>query len=135
MQQSFRRDLLEGARFLFVRKDRKRAKVLYFDGTGVCVFAKRLSTGQFLAPWKMAEKQISLSELALFIEGATLGSGSARPCCARGLEDDAGRDRGLVRMVRDFLALGHVRRPKTSRWCGHWSRYGCRRAPAKGSAG
>jgi transposase len=71
VQQSFQRDLLEGDLFLFVGKDRKRAKVLYFDGTGLCVFAKRLSTGQFLAPWKMAQKQISLSELALFIEGAT----------------------------------------------------------------
>lgn len=71
VHQSFKRDLLEGDLFLFVGKDRKRAKVLYFDGTGLCLFAKRLSSGQFLAPWKMAQKQISLSELALFIEGAT----------------------------------------------------------------
>lgn len=71
VQQELKRDLLEGDLFLFVGKDRKRAKVLYFDGTGLCVFAKRLSTGQFLAPWKMTQKQISLSELALFIEGAT----------------------------------------------------------------
>ena len=71
VQQSFKRDLLEGDLFLFVGKDRKRAKVLYFDGTGLCLFAKRLSSGQFLAPWKMGQKQISLSELALFIEGAT----------------------------------------------------------------
>ena len=32
--------------------DRKRAKVLYFDGTGLCVFAKRLETGKFAAPWQ-----------------------------------------------------------------------------------
>ena len=71
VQHAFERDLLEGDLFLFVGKDRKRAKVLYFDGTGLCLFAKRLSSGQFLAPWKMSQKQISLSELALFIEGAT----------------------------------------------------------------
>ena len=71
VQQAFKRDLLEGDLFLFVGKDRKRAKVLYFDGTGLCLFAKRLSSGQFLAPWKMGQKQLSLSELALFIEGAT----------------------------------------------------------------
>jgi transposase len=70
VQQELKRDLLEGDLFVFVGKDRKRAKVLYFDGTGLCLFAKRLSTGQFLAPWKMTQKQISLSELALFIEGA-----------------------------------------------------------------
>jgi transposase len=71
VQQAFKRDLLEGDLFLFVGKDRKRAKVLYFDGTGLCLFAKRLSAGQFLAPWKMGQKQLTLSELALFIEGAT----------------------------------------------------------------
>jgi len=71
VEQAFGRDLTHGDLFLFVGKDRKRAKVLYFDGTGLCLFAKRLSSGHFLAPWKMAQKQLSLSELALFIEGAT----------------------------------------------------------------
>ena len=68
--EQMKREVLTGDLFLFVSADRKRAKVLYFDGTGLCLFAKRLSTGQFLAPWKMTQKQISLSELALFIEGA-----------------------------------------------------------------
>lgn len=71
VQQHFERDLLEGDLFLFVGKDRKRAKVLYFDGTGLCLFAKRLSSGHFPAPWKMSKKQLSLSELSLFIEGAS----------------------------------------------------------------
>ena len=71
VQQYFERDLLEGDLFLFVGKDRKRAKVLYFDGTGLCLFCKRLSSGQFPAPWKMAKKRLSLSELSLFIEGAS----------------------------------------------------------------
>ena len=71
VEQAFKRDLSHGDLFLFVGKDRKRAKVLYFDGTGLCLFAKRLSSGHFLAPWKMTQKHLSLSELALFIEGAT----------------------------------------------------------------
>lgn len=45
--------------------DRKRAKVLYFDRMGLCSLAKRLNAGQFLT-----QKQIPLSELTLFIEGA-----------------------------------------------------------------
>jgi transposase len=34
------RQVLTGDLFLFVGRDRRRAKVLYFDGTGMCLFAK-----------------------------------------------------------------------------------------------
>lgn len=71
VEQEMKRQMTEGDLFLFVAKNRKRAKVLYFDGTGICLFAKRLNTGQFLAPWKMPRNQLTLSELALFIEGAS----------------------------------------------------------------
>ena len=40
--EQVKKDLLSGDLYLFVSKDRKRAKVLYFDGTGMCLFAKRL---------------------------------------------------------------------------------------------
>ena len=65
-----KRDLLEGDLFLFVGRDRKRAKVLYFDGTGLCLLSKRLEQGQFGAPWKQRRSEMTLSELALFIEGS-----------------------------------------------------------------
>jgi transposase len=71
VEQSMKRKLLDGDLFLFVSKNRKRSKVLYFDGTGLCLFAKRMEVGNtFLAPWKMKRPQLTLSELALFIEGA-----------------------------------------------------------------
>jgi transposase len=70
------RQVLTGDLFLFVGRDRRRAKVLYFDGTGMCLFAKRLEKGQFSAAWKRAKSssgyEMTLSELALFIEG-TMG--------------------------------------------------------------
>src|SRR5262245_54980271 len=47
-----KRDAMTGELFLFVGKDRRRAKVLFFDGTGLCVFAKRLSRGTFGAIWE-----------------------------------------------------------------------------------
>ena len=71
VEQSMKRALLDGDLFVFVSKNRKRSKVLYFDGTGLCLFAKRMEAGHsFLAPWKMARDELTLSELALFIEGA-----------------------------------------------------------------
>ena len=64
-----------GAIFLFVAKSRTRAKALYFDGTGVCLFAKRLEIGRFAAPWQQAatrELTLTRTELALFFEGSEL---------------------------------------------------------------
>jgi transposase len=70
--------VLTGDLFLFVGRDRKRAKVLYFDGTGMCLLAKRLEKGQFSAAWKRAKSrrgfEMTLSELALFIEGSELAA-------------------------------------------------------------
>lgn len=61
-------DLLAGDAFLFVGKCRRRAKVLWFDGTGLCVLAKRLETGQFAPVWEKPE--LTSSELVLFLEGS-----------------------------------------------------------------
>jgi transposase len=65
--------LTDGAVFLFVAKSRTRAKALYFDGTGVCLFAKRLEQGRFPAPWQhlnTALLMLTTNELALFFEGS-----------------------------------------------------------------
>jgi transposase len=67
-------DILEGDVFLFVGRTRRRAKVLYWDGTGLCVLQKRLEKGRFAAPWERARSSAALewtpSELALFLEGS-----------------------------------------------------------------
>lgn len=64
-------DILSGDLYLFVGRTRTRAKVLYFDGTGLCVFAKRLERGRFAAPWE-GQNELTESELQLLLEGAEL---------------------------------------------------------------
>jgi transposase len=81
------RDLLSGDVFLFVARDRKRAKALFFDGTGLCLYAKRLERGRFAPLWRRAPQgepvQLALSELALFFEGSELvGRASLAPAPA-----------------------------------------------------
>ena len=83
VEAEMKRDLLDGDLFLFVSKNRKRAKVLYFDGTGLCLFAKRMNAGHFPAPWKMSKATLTLSELALFIEGAAAVRQSLSPSVLR----------------------------------------------------
>ena len=68
-------DLLVGDAFLFVSKRRNRAKVLWFDGTGLCLLAKRLEKGRFAAIWERAligSGTLTVSELSLFMEGCEL---------------------------------------------------------------
>ena len=50
VEQDMKRDVLSGDLFLFVSRNRKRAKVLYFDGTGLCLLAKRLDRGRLTRP-------------------------------------------------------------------------------------
>lgn len=69
------RDVLSGDLFLFVSRNRRRAKVLYWDGTGLCAFAKRLEKGRFAALWERTDGQqlgLTMSELALLLEGSDL---------------------------------------------------------------
>ena len=66
-------DVLSGHLFLFVAKNRKRAKVLFWDGTGLCIFQKRLEEGLFVEPWKRPGHSgftMTSAELQLFIEGS-----------------------------------------------------------------
>jgi transposase len=68
------RDPLSGELFLFVNKRRGGCKVLVWDGTGLCIFQKRLERGRFASLFRDDGKSVQLtaSELALFIEGCEL---------------------------------------------------------------
>ena len=58
-----------------VARFRKRAKVLLWDGTGLCIYAKRLEQGRFACLWRDAAARVvrlTMSELQLFLEGSAL---------------------------------------------------------------
>jgi transposase len=66
---------LSGDVFVFVSRDRIRAKVLHFDGTGLCLYVKRLERGRFAALWRdedVAPVTLTVSELDLFLDGSAL---------------------------------------------------------------
>ena len=68
-------EVLDGGVFVFVGRRRRTAKVLFWDGTGHVVLAKRLSKGRFVAPWQRpgdGPLSWTMSELGLFLEGSEL---------------------------------------------------------------
>jgi transposase len=75
-------DPKNGALFCFTNKGRTRLKLLYWDGTGVWVLAKRLEQGRFSWPAPSAAKAklaLAPEALALLIGGVELKHGSLKP--------------------------------------------------------
>ena len=62
---------LSGDLFVFCSRNRTRLKILYFDSSGLWVFAKRLERGTFAWPPSSATARIELryEELLLLING------------------------------------------------------------------
>jgi transposase len=75
VSQRLERDPLSGDVFVFLSRNRVRTKVLHFDGTGLCIYAKRLERGRFAALWREGSRDpitLTVSELDLFLDGSTV---------------------------------------------------------------
>lgn len=95
VREEFARDPLSGELYLFTNRQRKRAKVLHWDGTGLCLYAKRLEKpGRFACLWKTDGTrtiEMTATELALFLEGSELVGRVALSPAAVGYETPARR--------------------------------------------
>jgi transposase len=95
------RDPLSGDLFVFMSRNRKRAKVLLWDGTGLCLYAKRLERGQFanlFSTGETTEIELTTAELQLFLEGSLLVGKvpvSPRKLCLNCLTEQ-----GLIETIR-----------------------------------
>lgn len=54
------RDARSGALFVFFGKRRTALKILFFDGTGLCLFYKRLDRGTFRIPEASGEGDLAV---------------------------------------------------------------------------
>ena len=70
VREAMRADPFDGAIYVFRAKRADRIKLIYWDGTGVCLFAKRLEEREFRWP-KIANGAIRLSaaEFSALLEG------------------------------------------------------------------
>ena len=63
-------NIFDGDLFLFVSRNRKRAKVLFWDGSGLNILMKRMEKHLFCK--LVDQKEMSIAELNLFMQGARL---------------------------------------------------------------
>ena len=62
--------LLDGHIFLFFGNNRTRLKVLFFDGTGLCLLTKRLESGHFMKAQDVDFETVNFLELESLIHGS-----------------------------------------------------------------
>lgn len=63
-------DPLSGQLFVFINRRKTHIKVLYFDGSGYCIWFKRLEQGQFNYRIYNADKQaLDWTHLKLLLDG------------------------------------------------------------------
>ncbi len=76
------KDPLGGGLFVFYNRRHNQARVLFWDGTGYCIFGKKLARGTFrfaeAAGSAMTAVRIDAAELALILEGIDLRAARRR---------------------------------------------------------
>lgn len=66
-------DPLSGSLFVFVNRRGNYLKLVYWDRTGFCLFAKRLERGKFKFPSNAKKQELSEQILKLILDGIPLG--------------------------------------------------------------
>ena len=119
VRESMGADPFSGAVYVFRARRADRIKLVYFDGTGVCLFSKRLEDGKFQWP-AIADGVVRLTaaQLQALLEGLDWRRVHERPACVRGVvlrrrsergslhrNDDASGRADVDGAVRDRLLL------------------------------
>ena len=67
-------DPCDGSLYCFINRRATQMRVLYFDRSGFCVWAKRLEAGRFIGEWSQVRtRQMDWTGLKLLLEGIEPG--------------------------------------------------------------
>src|SRR5260221_13294586 len=100
-------DPFSGTVYVFRARRADRIKLIYWDGTAVCLFAKRLEDGKFRWPNVLESvMRPSAAELAALLEGLDWKRvHAARGAACRCSRDDCGSVNQLSAKARDAANL------------------------------
>jgi transposase len=74
VRQGLGEDPLNGAFYAFVNRRGTQIRVLYFDRSGFCIWAKRLEAGRFVSNWRAVHtREMDWTGLKLLLEGIEPG--------------------------------------------------------------
>jgi len=73
-RQGLRADPLSGDLYVFISRRATMMKVLYFDRSGFCIWAKKLEAGRFVSNWSQTRtREMDWTALKLMLEGIEPG--------------------------------------------------------------
>lgn len=87
VRQGLGADPLDGSLYVFVNRRATQMRVLYFDRSGFCIWAKRLEAGRFLSDWaQVRTREMDWMGLKLMLEGIEIGRRRKRYQLPRALQ-------------------------------------------------
>lgn len=70
VRHGMQQDPLQGHLFAFINRRATQIRILYFDRSGWCIWAKRLEAGRYLSDWRQAgTREMDFTQLKLLLEG------------------------------------------------------------------
>jgi transposase len=67
-------DPVDGSLYCFINRRATQMRVLYFDRSGFCIWAKRLEGGRFLSDWSAVRtREMDFTALKMLLEGIEVG--------------------------------------------------------------
>jgi transposase len=73
VQSTLQEDALSGSLYVFFNRRATLVKLVYWDRTGFCIFAKRLEHGRFSLPGDAMTHELSARAFELLLDGIPLG--------------------------------------------------------------
>jgi len=74
VQSVLQEDALSGSLYLFFNRRGTHLKLVAWDRTGFCLFAKRLERGKFVLPGESDKLELSPRAFELILDGIVLGA-------------------------------------------------------------
>jgi len=73
VRDRMKNNISQGHLYLFLGKNRKRVKALFYDGTGLVLVAKRIERGRFMARVELGDiTEVTIAELKQILGGGVI---------------------------------------------------------------